>query len=96
MIGGEREVMSTQVLVEGPHTKYHGQCLLLHLAVILLSRGQRFGGESNWLLSAIWSTLRNDSPDAVRRCIAAARVICFDLLFHNEPSASSGRATPSV
>ena len=69
MIGGEPKVASTQVLVEFPHTKDDRQCLLLHLAEILLSRGQRFGGESNRFLSAILRTLRNDTADAVRRCI---------------------------
>ena len=69
MISGELEVASTQVLVEFPHTKDDLQCLILHLAVILLGRGQRFGGEINRFLGAIWSILRNDSTDAIRRCI---------------------------
>ena len=74
MIDVELEVASTQVLMEFPYAKDYWLCLLLHLAVILLCRGERLGGESSWFLSAIWSTLRNDSTDVVRRCVGCQSI----------------------
>ena len=57
------------VVLRGWLPHYDWQCLLIHLIVIIVCCGQRFEGETNWFLSAIWSTLSNDSPNTVRRCI---------------------------